>query len=259
MMDVPDNAMPESRYKSGFRFSYSGQIDTAAAASEDITIAVVNPDIDVLESAFRTDFLEGKYRPVGKGVSASMGVDVQNIMVGKGMTVKGPFAHKGDVTYSEKKNSHLMLIPEIFVEVQIKYIPVEKADGTMSEPEEFLIGGKQSDEKAWASRTFEMRVKGYFSFRLQEPMSGETMWIKKIPLEEVVRRGQEVIEAQPDYNYGYYTVTNKVLVDQSNDTLADIMADYYQMVLTKFRKHIDLDELYDLKEKTAEIRKRKRY
>lgn len=252
---LSDTPLPASRYQSGFRFSYSGMVETAGAVSEEITIAVVEPDYRVKDSALETKL----YSPVGRGFSSSMGVDMQKILVGKGMTVKGPFSILQDITYSEKKESHLTLAPQVYLDVRFEYVPVEKDDGTMSAPGEALLYGKLTEDTAWAGKMFQLTVNGYFAFRMQEPMSGETMWIKKIPLDETVRRGMEVYEAKLDRGWGVYRTTDKLLQDQKPDTLADIMADYYQLVLTKLQTYIEVEELYQLKKKTKEIRELKRY
>ena len=256
MMALDSKPLPASSHQSGFRFIYDGELDSQAPASVQVTIAVIEPEYRVAESALDTKL----YRRVGKGFAASMGVDMQKILVGKGLTVKGPFRNLQEITYSQKKESDLTLAPQVYLDVRFQYVGgIEMNNGGRSKPGQAVLMGKHNEQKAWAVKLFELSVSGYFVFRMQEPLSGETMWIKRIPLDEVVTQGWEVYEANPIYASGGYETTETMLVDQKSDKLADIMEGYYKLVLRKLQLFIEVVELEELKKKTKEIRKLKRY
>jgi len=44
-----------------------------------------------------------------------------------------------------------------------------------------------------------MSVTGWVAFIMQEPLSGEKMWIKKLELDPVQQSGIEAFEAAPQY------------------------------------------------------------
>ena len=92
--------LPHSPWGDNYSYRYD-PTEKKPTASVPATIIVVNPMYkEIEESALR----ERIYSKVGKGFSASMGVDMDKIIVAKGMTSKGPYSSLEDVTYSDKKS-----------------------------------------------------------------------------------------------------------------------------------------------------------
>ncbi len=48
-------------------------------------------------------------------------------------------------------------------------------------------------------KSFVMHVSGWVSFVMQEPLSGEKMWIKRLELETTDIRGVDIYGAGPDH------------------------------------------------------------
>jgi len=247
---VPVVPMPSSPWGGNYSYSYAPPSAAARAASVEASIAVVNPSYREVESAL----MDPIYMQVGKGFSTSMGVDMDKILISKGMTVKGPFASLDEITYSDKKGSALTLAPKVFVVTQIKYLG--------------NFRNVQGQSGVWMERDFEMSTSGWVSFVMQEPLSGEKMWLKKVELDPVVQRGVEAYEAIPQYTTtrgltvrttlsGYSQ--GKLIYDGKVDGMADTLKQMYPIIMEKCWTFIDPEEVVALQEKGKEIRASKVY
>jgi neuraminyllactose-binding hemagglutinin len=244
-------ALPTSEW--GDIFAYSADLSRIAVnppASVPVTIAVVNPSYKEEESSLAMTL----YRKIGKGFSASLGTDLDKVLIAKGVTTTGPFQSLDELTYSEKKDAALTLVPRVFITAEIKY------DSANGEPYQRSVGITM--EKA-----FVMHVSGWVSFIMQEPLSGEKMWIKKLELDTTEVRGTEIYGSTPimrsDGCGGQQVVgygnTGNLLYDGRIDAMASALKQLYPTVVYQFQKYLDPDEMVALKTKGEEIRKAKVY
>ncbi len=102
--------LPASHWNDNYFYNYEPK-QKVAPASVHANVIVVNPFYKEAESAF----VDATYAKVGKGFSKSMGVDLDKIIVAKGMTAIGPYATLDDVTYPDKKGADLTLAPRVFL------------------------------------------------------------------------------------------------------------------------------------------------
>jgi uncharacterized membrane protein YvbJ len=109
-----------------------------------------------------------------------MGVDMDKIVIAKGMTVKGPYAYLDEITYSDKKGSDLSLAPKVFITTQIKYIGEPKIIRYSKYGSNRETNNRNYDEneEIRSNREFEIRIGGWIAFVMQEPLFAEKMWIK---------------------------------------------------------------------------------
>lgn len=242
----PSRPLPQSPWGGRYAYTYDLRGAVSAPGSVPVTIAVVNPSYKEDESALGTEL----YIKVGKGLSSSMGSDLDKILIAKGLTTTGPFASLDEITFSEKKDAALTLAPKVFITAEIKY--ADKAQ---------QIPGTDRSE-----RSFDMNVTGWMTFIMQEPLSGQKMWIKKLELDSIQKQGVVDVESVPQYSgggcggpvvTGYQT--GKTLYDGRVDAMASALKEMYPIVLTQFEKYIDTNELVQLKEKSKEIRESKVY
>ena len=190
-------------------------------------------------------------------MSRSFGVDLQKVIVAKGMTTMGPYSSYDEVVYSEKKTSPLMLAPTVEMKVSVTYFgPATKTTG---------ISQALAYEHRM-SRDFQMTVTGYLTLMLVESMSREKMWIKKLEFDQVTLQGVEQWEAVPEYTptYGLFgEVTGRKLTgwhegqmvyDGKPEVLANAVESFYQSVMEKCWALIDPAEIVDIKAQAEEIR-----
>lgn len=261
----PQVSLPVSAWSQGYTYSANLTLGETPPTSEQITIAVVNPEYRVEESVLRLD----AYRPVGKGFSASMGVDIDKVLISKGMTTKGPYPDLQEITYGDKKASDLTLAPQVFISVNVKPVGGRPlSDGTTSQPGQPVFMGEYEPGKGWFVKDYEVTVRGWFVFAMHEPMSGEKMWVKRIELEDFSAPAMECFDADEQMYlhqdsgtmaHAGWTCSNRLLRDFKPDVVADAFKKYYPTLLQKLLTYIDIEELKELKKKTAEIRELKRY
>jgi hypothetical protein len=256
-------ALPVSPWGGNYAYQYDipASMPRKPAGTVPVVIAVVNPEYRVKESALDSEI----YSKVGKGFSASMGTDLDKILLAKGLTTTGPFPSLDEITYSDKKGAALTLAPQIFITADVKYLD-NCADGQNTDCAPVTNYGQFR-----SGHQFKMVVSGWISFVMQEPLSGEKMWIKKLDLDPVEIHGIDVFETVPVYSNvsdgcggtnqvitGYQKVNNLVY-DGKADAMAFAIQKMYPIMLGQFQKYVDTDELQELKRKTAEIRAAKVY
>jgi hypothetical protein len=241
--------LPASSWGDRFAYSYSPpQQGNMPPGSVPVTVAVVNPSYRETDSALMNEL----YSKVARGFTTSMGTDLDKILIAKGMTTTGPYPSLDEITYSDKKNAELTLAPKIFISTEVKYgdmKPTRRREGLTME------------------REFTMSISGWVSFIMQEPLSGEKMWIKKLELEPVQVSGLEIFEAIPRYgNDGCggrpivgYDPSTKNLYQGQVEAMAGALKQLYPVIMSKFQLFLDSDEMVQLKEKGKEIRTRKVY
>ena len=111
-----------------------------------------------------------------------------------------------------------------------------------------------------------MSITGWIAFIMQEPLSGEKMWIKKLELEPVKTQGIVANASIPQYGNdgcGGTMVTGyspgNIIYDGRVDTMASALKEMYPVILSQFQKYLDTDEMLQLKDKGKEIRALKVY
>ena len=246
---APPPPLPVSPWGEGYAYSYSLPANAVrkAPGSVPVTVAVVNPSYKESESALSNAL----YLKVGRGFSTSMGVDLDKILIAKGTTTTGPFGSLDEITYSDKKGAALTLAPKVFITADLKY----------TDDAHHIYNADREE------RHFVMSVTGWISFNMQEPMTGEKMWIKKIELEPVTQEGVIANESIPQYSNGggcggpmlvSYSA-GKIIYDGRTDAMASALKQIYPVVLEQFQKFLDTDEMIQLKAKGQEIRNLKVY
>lgn len=233
--------LPASHWNDNYFYNYDPP-KKASPASVHANVIIVNPFYKEAESAFA----DVTYAKVGKGFSKSMGVDLDKIIVAKGMTVVGPYATLDDVTYPDKKNADLTLAPRVFLTSDIK----------MGESHHREYNGVWHME-----RPFKMKIGGWVAYEMREPLSGQKMWVKKLELEENEVSGVEIYESiaarQDQYGHVLQWGEGKLEFSGRTEALADALKSYYPVIMEKAWTYLNTDEILDLKEKTKEIRERK--
>jgi len=108
-------------------------------------------------------------------------------------------------------------------------------------------------------------------FIMQEPLSGEKMWVKKLELDPIEVQGTEAFA--PTHNLitmvdpciGPYEVPSglkageHVVFDGRADAMATTLQKMYPIIMQKFETFLDPVEIEGLKQKGREIREHKVY
>lgn len=262
---VSNPPFPASQWGDNYSFNYDPP-SKVSPASVSATIIVVNPFYKDAESSL----VDPVYSQVGRGFSRSMGVDMDKVIIAKGMTSVGPYATLDDVPYPDKKNADLTLAPRLFLTTETKY--GEWREATYSDMTPPYHGPEANSALVVKERDFEMRIGGWVAYEMREPLSGEKMWVKKLELDDNTVRGIEIYQARPVYETRYGGQYNNepyqalVRYDQGDliyngrgDAIADELKKAYPQIMAKAWTYLDTQEILNLKSKTKEIRAMKRY
>jgi len=258
------------------------------------TIIVVNPSYKEEDSALTNEI----YKKVAKGFSASMGIDMDKIIISKGMTAKGPYKALDDVTYPDKKTSDMILAPKVYINAETKYKVMNRnsqdsgerrteAQATMSGYDHIWVveqgveGGEKVVEqyteddgtiksrnvirggrhKVRMYREFEMKISGWVAFVMLESVSGQKMWIKRLELDETTANGTEIYEGNIRHLGGkqFEYTAGRVLYDGRTDAVANAIKKMYPVIMDKCYTYINTEEILSLKTRSQEIRDVKVY
>jgi neuraminyllactose-binding hemagglutinin len=248
--------LPVTRWGQNYAFNFETP-PPAPPGSVDAAIIVVETEF------WKTNiFSEETYRALGEGLARSMGIDLQKIVIGKGMTALGPYETYDEVVYGDKKAASLMLAPKLEIQLTVNYF------SEATQTTEIDQAGNMVDRM---SRDFEMKVSGYLTLVMMEPLSREKMWLKKLELTPVTANGKEqweaIAETTPQYGLfgevvGHTTTgwhKGQVTYDGKPEVLADAVKAFYQTVMGKCWTLIDPQEVVDLKATAQEIRDKAEY
>ena len=256
--DKPVKQIPVSAWGGTYIFNYSQSatptpyenLDKAASKT---TIVVTNPTYREDDS----DLSIPDYSKVGRGLSTSMGMDMNKILLSKGLKTSGPFLSHDDMTLTDLNNASLTLAPKVVLNIRIFYLnsngSIESSPGpSSSSNSEIQPRGKHSRRSSSSSshttggnRQFMLKVSGYVSFVIKDPLSEKKLWIKKIDLDEMVVSGQEVRSK------------NSLDYDGKPDALADAIKQMYPTIMDYFVKNTDPHEILALIKQTKKSRKKK--
>ncbi len=166
---------------------------------------------------------------------ASLEVELESVLIAKGIKITGPYDELDVMTFSQKKNVDLILTPQVVLNVD----------------EQYRVNRESRD---WVEREGTIILSGAIYFTLLEPLSQEKLWIKKVKF--------------PSHNAFIETdllITNGELnplhpcKDNSDAVFVDILNKIYPEIMEKFWSYLDPDELNMLKQESKTIRKRKVY
>lgn len=231
--------LPVSQWGDKYFYSYEPP-EKKAPGSVKITVAIVNPYF--AEKAA----IDPIYSKVAKGFARSMAIDLDKIIIAKGMTITGPFESLDMMTYPDKKNANLTLTPGILINTQSRDVSGWAREG-------------QSFRKA-----VQVKIDGWVVLEMREPLSSEKIWIKKIEVAEMAETAEIIAQSVPVYRSqgdifpsGYNPGNH--LYDGRPDAMANMMKKMYPAIMQTCWKYIDAEEIIVLDQKAQEIRSLKRY
>ena len=235
-----------------YKFSGYTIPETKSPASVRFTVAIVEP-------AYKEPVSQ-TYSRVVKSFSSSIGTGLDQILVAKGMTTKGPYASLDELPYPDKKNSNLTLTETVFIQT------VEQASGKgtprFGQPNTYYTNS-QGRNVLCEVTSGKLTAEVWLTFELREPLSAEKMWIKRLDLGTMERSYQVGVE-----KYQYQDPSNpwvqqwRLGEEQFNtkpDALAGILNEVYPKIMNSAWIYLNTEELLKLNEKVTEIRQLKRY
>jgi hypothetical protein len=170
-----------------------------------------------------------------KGLSG----DVQELILAKGFTMKEPYDNLADMTYTDKKTTHLILDIRISPKFDTK---------NLRRVGKFTLNDKRT---AYA---FEGPISwgGRIELIAYEPMTHERLWSKSAELPSQSNIEVKTVNA-------YYDATDEDILGDSGfyNPIGQAMQQSYETVLNKIETYIDVEEFKALLPQIRELKSRK--
>lgn len=162
--------------------------------------------------------------------------EFQKAVISKGITISDKFSSRSDMTFSQKKNTTAIVIP---------IIQLGLAQSSISDYED----GRQEFTRGNLSLTIKVRLE------MIEPLSGEKIWIKDLPLKEN--------STNVNY-YGYLMqISNPMMAEnqmvENIKYLDNLVYSVYDQILEAVNKYIEREEFEYLADDIKNLKNRSTY
>jgi len=176
------------------------------------------------------------YYPFNK-FSQNMGSDFEEILSARGFRMRGPFATYDEMSFPDKSQSDLTLMPKI--EFDFSPVGVQQA-------------GKDLLGTPWYRWKGTVKLGGRITIAVNETLSNERMWSKSVELP-----ARSFAYESPKYG-GPMQGLSLDDVKLAN-LLAKNMQDYYTMTMTEVWKYLDPQEMAMIKKQAMPLKDKVRY
>jgi neuraminyllactose-binding hemagglutinin len=170
----------------------------------------------------------------------SLSTDFQEALAARGFTVRGPFDRYDEMTFPDKKNSDLVLQPDLDVSVSStpRVVP--------------LLVAKQLEA--------DLIVRGRVTLSARESLTGERMWYKSIELDPVSLKCEgKTYPADAQVPSSEGTPAAMLANQECAQMVGPVMEKYYAKVMDATWKYLEPEEMAMVKKQAEEIRTRKVY
>jgi hypothetical protein len=203
---------------------------------QSLTIALVRPDFGGDSKFEPSRFSNYKSKnPYLKTFLDSLQTDLQRTLIAKGFTVTGPYENFEVMTFPEKKDAALALVPEFVLVVDERYVKsYQNPEGNLTQ----LSGS--------------INVNGFVKFTMVEPLSEQKIWIKKINLPEQTEPiDVDILMTSGSMNPFH---SNK---DNRYAAFVNILNNVYPEVMHKFWNYLTPEEIELMRKASTDARARK--
>lgn len=262
---------PIERQTGKLDFQYESQ---KSSKSHQQTIAIVSPQFKKYESVQPTsyngmrlpqvtaDFNQRFYQSQYAGnLEAALGNGFQKLITDKGFRFVGPYRNFDEITYTDKKDTYLAIIPSLELTFS----------KTAAQP---VCSGARCVEEGSVS------IGGDFSFKLVEPLTMQTFMTKRISLQDLnISKEYRAIFDNPGHNkndlvalaltsafeqiekasnQGQPADTSQN-VDTSDKALADAVNEFYVAAMGRLDTYLASEEILSFSRDVKALKDRKRY
>ena len=181
--------------------------------------------------------------------SGNLPADFQEMLIARGFTVRGPFASWDEITYPDKKQSDLILMPRISFSINTSSLHFNEDTSF----ETILLAPKGV---SYYKVNGNIVISGRLDLVVSESLSNEKMWTKSVSLPTVT------VPVQGKYTYDSKNVPLQALLGHEpglQQQLARKLEETYKETLSKTWGYLDPKEMQGVKKQSLEIRERKVY
>jgi hypothetical protein len=225
------STVKQPAYVASFNFTPP---ENAAPGSAGVAFAIVNARFTKDEAWTK----EAPFTTFGGNLNA----DFQELLNARGYTVRGPFAMIDEMTFPDKKGSDLALQPTL----ELTFDPV--AGSAKLRDSTSLLGSTLGSAKSYTAEV-DYNVAGRVTLAITEPLSGERMWFKSVPVQ-----GTQIHLKYPANASGQ----GQIDLAQSVE-LSQALDQAYANIMDAAWKYLDPGEMALVKKQGEEIRVKKVY
>lgn len=205
------------RYSASYDYTPTERV---AANSTGLTIALISPKYG--------DKKMNKTAPYSN-FSKNMNDDFEEMLIAKGFTIRGPYASRDEMVYSDKEDTDIALIVDIDMEIENESLRTRESSG---------IPFIKSDYVTYkVSGTFHQE--GDVTLTAVSPFKGEKLWKKQIALD----RRTIVCEGEDRWEIELQGVLQAMKDNGIYNPTAQALEEYYQEVMNIASRHLDPREM----------------
>jgi len=223
---------PEESYTPTFDYAPPEQAQPRSAGVAFIVVGsqVVGPPVDIFQQ-----------------FAGNLPADFQEMLLARGFSVRGPFPTYDELTYPDKKNSDLILMPRITFAVDTSALR-----WTTDVAATLFASGGVSYVKPHGNVT----VSGRLDLIVSESLSNEKMWSKSVSIPAVV------VPVRGTGSYRSRQVPLQLLLEHEKGLRWDLarkLDQIYKETLSRAWSYLDPEEMRAVKKQSLQIRERKVY
>lgn len=218
--------------KQTFTFDYSPK-HTEKPGSGGMVLAFVHP-------YYASGFSPGS-NELFKNFRTAIGSDIEELIIGRGFTMKGPYQSLDEMVFEDKKRTDIA--------IQIEIVPGFTAVEGQWQTHGALLGAN------FTSYSYKGKVSliGKINLTGIEPLTNEKIWAKSVSIPNV-----ENIEIQTSNKYDRPLAADEILFDPGvYNTLGTALKEQYSGILAKIEAHFSPEEFGALKNQVKELKSKK--
>ena len=218
--------------KQTYTFDYSPK-QTNKAGSSDMVLAFVRP-------SYAQGFASGATE-LFKNFKSSLGNDLEELIIGKGFSLKGPYQAFDEMVFDDKKRTDMAIVIEIAPSF------ASKEGGWKTH---LSILGSSYTSYSYSGK---VSLIGKINLTGIEPLTNEKIWSKSVLIPNV-----ENIQVESSNSYTS-TLSFTELMDDPGvyNAIGKALQEQYEGILSKIEAHFSPEEFNSLKSQIKELKSKK--
>ena len=228
----PQQTTPAS--KKTFNFDYATK-ETAKPGSASMALALVQP-------YYAPAFTDGSGE-LFKAFQQAMAKDVEEMIIAKGFTLKGPYQSHDEMVFEDKKRTDVL----IQIEIAPQFTAFEGGWKTFTS----IMGSAYTTYRYMAKAS----LVGKINLSGVEPLTNEKIWSKSVLIPSI-----ENIALESSYRYTSTVPWTELRNDPGiYNALGDALQAQYSGIMEKVAVHFNVEEFASLKNQIKELKAKKGY
>lgn len=214
-------------------FDYTAKASNKPGSAQ-ILIGLVRP-------SYAESFRKYSSQDIFRRFRASLGADVEELIIAKGFTIRGPYESRDEMLFSDKKDADIMVVVDVEPEFS-------NTRGNWKAKSSILNGKVVGyTYKGTTSLTGKINMSG------MEPLSGEKIWSKSvlIPTEDLLIEGTQMFDSANN---------DALMADPAvQQAVGEALERIYKGIMDKLAAHFEPEEFRSLKPQIKELKSKRGY